>query len=198
MLSPRYDTPPPARRSASRAPQSPGKRHAPQREPIGLLEDTLRRTPGHLAAVAQAIDADPSAISLPASGTIPILSVAMSLRCPPSCLRLLIAHGAQMQQLSGKGLTPLASLLASTATTPAVRALQVRYAIVLLGNGAVAPEVMAVGEGNEPCARCVLGYSDALAADTVRRWKANPHACRVFSSVGHLLADFVYQSQVIG
>ena len=145
---------------------------------------------------------DPTAAILPLDNGQPVLIYAMRHKSSLEVLRMLLAHGAQPEQVDPQGRNSLSALSAMSLPftdgglfadaggyRPCAKLsrLHVSYAVELL-NAGVQPVVEDVGNGNEACAACIREYKDALASVVIRRW---------IGGVGtmdwlRLVADYLY------
>jgi len=150
---------------------TPGLRQAAQPKKSNLLR-LLEIGGNNLVALEAALQADPCAAVLPLKRGQPVLIAAMSSRCSPAVLRLLLRYGAQHEQTDMHGRGALDALLAMRVFPPRQRqaSLHVNYAISLLAFGAQPTEAVAVGDGNEACRACVRSYADAMASVLIRQW----------------------------
>ena len=153
---------------------------------------------------------DPAAAVLPLDDGQSVLIFAMRHKCSLEVLRMLLAHGAQTEQVDAQGRNALSALAAMSlpfadGTLPPMPSggpsgnvggfrpcatlsqLHVSYAVELLSAG-VQPVVEEVGQGNEACAACIREYNDALAAVVIRRWMRGDGAMEWL----RLVADFVH------
>lgn len=176
-------------------PATPGVRQAAQVDTA--LDRVLRMPSLDLRALAAVLQDDSSAAILPLKGGNPVLIVAMRHHCSLGALRMLLAYGAQPEQVDGEGRHAMDALLAMSVPEraqtgshcPAVARLHVQYAIELLHFGAIASPRGRVGDGNDACATCARNYGDAITAAVLRRC-AQPYADK---DVCGIVADFVYR-----
>ena len=134
----------------------------------------------------QFLQDDPSAVIRPLNGS-PVLKVAMQHQCSIAMLRLLIEHGAPIEQIDDKGRSALEILVAMPVPDdlddflnersgvhrpcPKVVRLHIQYVIVLMNSGAkkIHPWTE-VGHGNEACAVCASHYGDWCASALLQQW----------------------------
>ena len=139
-----------------------------------------------------------------------MLIFAMRHKCSLEVLRVLLAHGAQPEQVDAAGRNALSALAAMSVPFTdgelppmpggvpfgnvsgfgpyaMLNRLHVSYAVELLRAG-VQPVVEDVGKGNEACAACIKEYKDALTAVVIRRWMRGGGAMEWWSFV----ADYVH------
>ena len=131
-------------------------------------------------------------------------------KCSLEVLRVLLAHGAQPEQVDAQGRNALSALAAMSLPfadgelppmpsagpfgnvggfrpCAVLSRLHVSYAIELLKAG-VQPVGEDVGLGNEACAACIREYRDALASVVIRKWMGGDGAMDWL----RLVADYLH------
>ena len=174
------------------------------------LRRFLKSTSQSIDVLRRLLISDPAAAVLPLDDGQSALIFAMRHKCSLEVLRVLLAHGAQPEQVDAAGRNALSALAAMSVPftdgelppMPSgvpfgyvggfgqysmLSRLHVSYAVELLRAG-VQPAVEEVGKGNEACAACIREYKDALTAVVIRRWMRGGGAMEWWS----LVADYVH------
>ena len=199
---------PPMKRGTT-APQTPGIRAVAQRTSTGIGR-FLKKSNGSTDVLRQLLNSDPTAAILPVDDGRPVLIVAMHQKCSLDVFRILLAHGAQPDQVDNRGRNALSALQAMSlpftdgrlppmpssgrlGNTGGLRPcavlsrLHVSYAIELFKAGVQPVAEEEIGLGNEACAACIAEYSDALASVIIRRWMSGGGAMAWWSFVADYL-----------
>lgn len=141
----------------------------------------LRYRNASLQAVRELLVEDPSEAILPADNGKPILVLAMENKCSVEMLRLLLSHGAQLEQVGLGGCNALGSLMAMSVPdehaedwtkrpSAYTTRLHVAYAMECLKAGSVPTGPGVHGYQNDACVACVRDYHNAVAAAMVKKW----------------------------
>jgi hypothetical protein len=200
-------TPPMRWRKASTT--TPGSGAAAQGVSTALSR-LLKSSSQSIDVLRRLLISDPAAAVLPLGDGQSVLIFAMRHKCSLEVLRVLLAHGAQPEQVDAQGRNALSALAAMSLPfvdddlppmpsggpfgnvggfrpCATFSRLHVSYAIELLRAG-VQPVVEEVGKGNEACVACIREYKDALAAVVIRRWMRGDGAMEWL----RLVADYVH------
>ena len=174
------------------------------------LRRFLKSPTQSIAVLRKILISDPAAAISPLDDGQSVLIFAMRHKCSLEVLRVLLAHGAQPEQVDVQGRNALPALAAMSLPfadgelppmpsggpfgnvggfrpCAMLSRLHVSYAVELLRAG-VQPVVEEVGKGNEACAACIREYKDALASVVIRRWMRGVGDMERLSSV----ADYVH------
>ena len=196
-------------RRRTAAPRTPGVKALARRTSTEMGQ-FLKRSGESIDALRQLLNSDPTAAILPVDDGRPVLIVAMRHKCSLEVFRMLLAHGAQPDQVDNQGRNALSALQAMSLPftdgrlpqmpdygflgnlggfrpCAVLSRLHVSYAIELFKAGVQPVAEEEIGEGNEACAACIAEYTDALASVIIRRWMSGGGAMAWWSFVADYL-----------